>query len=83
MQTNKLGGENMYPNLVSEVAKAGLKNRTIARAVGVHENTIGNLLSGKTKASVELAFAIKSKFFPGLSCEYLFEYVDTERNKAS
>lgn len=73
----------MYPNLVSEVAKAGLKNRTIANKVGVHENTIGNLLLGKTKASVELAFAIKLNFFPDLSCEYLFEYVETKRNKAS
>lgn len=73
----------MYPNLVSEVAKAGLKNRTIARKTGVHENTIGNLLLGKTKASVELAFAIKSNFFPSLSCEYLFKYEDTSKDKAS
>lgn len=76
----------MYPNLVSEVAKAGLKNRAIARKIGVHENTIGNLLLGKTKASVELAFAIRANFFPGLTCEYLFEHEDTEdtpENEAS
>lgn len=71
----------MYPNLVSEVAKANLKKRTIAKKIGVHENTIGSLLKGKTKASVEVAFAIRANFFPNLSCEYLFEYApnpDTE-----
>lgn len=64
----------MYPNLVAETAKAGIKNRTIAHETGVHENTISNLMNGKTKASVELAFSIKSKFFPTLPLEYLFEY---------
>ena len=57
----------MYPNLVSEVAKARIKNRTIAKKTGYHENTIGKLLKGETKASVELAFAIKANFFPDLS----------------
>ena len=52
MQTHNIGGEKMYPNLVAEVAKAGLKNKTIAHKIGVHENTVSNLMTGKTKVSV-------------------------------
>lgn len=73
----------MYPNLVSEVAKADLKNRTIAKKIGVHENTIGSLLKGKTKASIELAFAIRANFFPDLSFEYLFEYAPNPNTEST
>lgn len=71
---HKKQGVKMYPNLVAETAKIGLKNKTIARTIGVHENTVSNLMTGKSKASVEMAFAIKSNFFPKLKLEYLFEY---------
>lgn len=73
----------MYPNLVAETAKAGLKNRLIAKTVGVHENTISNLMQGKTKASIEIAFSIKANFFPQLSLEYLFEYKPNKNNKVN
>lgn len=68
----------MYPNLIAETAKKGLKNKTIARTIGVHENTVSNLLTGKSKASIETAFAIKSNFFPNLDLEYLFKYKSNE-----
>lgn len=62
----------MYNNLRAECARANITNRQIAHKLNISENTVTNIMNGKTKVSVETAFKIRHLFFPNLDLEYLF-----------
>ena len=62
----------MYKNLSVQMASNGVTNRAIADCLGIHENSVGNKLSGKSSFTIEEAFKIKVQFFPGMELEYLF-----------
>lgn len=62
----------MYGNLKYEIIKNGVTQREIAEFLGIHENSIGNKISGDSSFSVEEAFRIKERFFPSLELRYLF-----------
>lgn len=61
-----------YANLIGEMAKSGISNDAIAECINVHRNTASNKLNGGT-FSVEEAEAVRDKFFPGMTLEYLFK----------
>jgi hypothetical protein len=63
----------MYKNLRAEMARAGIKNADIQRAIGVSEKTVRLRLNGKSEFSYSEAAEIRDKFFPGLKIEYLFQ----------
>lgn len=61
-----------YANLIGEMAKNDVSNDAIAECINVHRNTASNKLNGGT-FSIEEAEAIRDKFFPTMSLEYLFK----------
>lgn len=62
----------MLPNLRAEMVRIGIKTTDIARAIGKTERSVRYKVSGQRSFSVEEALAIRDRFFPGLSVEYLF-----------
>lgn len=47
-----------YPALAAECARRGIKYAALARVVGVHPNTITNVVSGQQRPSAELRLRI-------------------------
>lgn len=71
----------LYPNLVGEIAKRGVKKSEIAKCIGTSYKSLGNKLSGKTKFSLPEAMQIKDKFFPEFTLDELFAKCMTENNE--
>lgn len=67
------GGESVYQNLKAEMARQNLTKRDLARGLNTAERNIRNRFNGKTPFSIPEAFAIRDKFFPGISLDYLFQ----------
>lgn len=63
----------MYPNLEAEMTRNGIKNEDIAKAIGRDERTVRNKRSGATEFTFSEALAIRDKFFPSLTLEYIFK----------
>lgn len=64
---------NEYKNLIGEIAVAHLNYVDIAKELKMTRDTLRNKISGKTSFSIDEALALKSKYFPDKSFEYLFE----------
>lgn len=62
----------MYPNLDYEINCNKMSWRSVARAVGMPENTFNYKIKCGSFA-VEEAFAIQKTLFPKYEAEYLFE----------
>jgi len=62
----------LYPNLIGEIARRGIKKRVIATTVGIENRTLYNKLAGKTDFSYDEAHKIQSVFFPDMSVDTLF-----------
>lgn len=75
----------MYANLRGELSKRGIQQTLLAKQLGLHENTINNKLSGKSKFTIEEAFAIKQTFFAddNVDLNYLFATDTGQPNQAS
>lgn len=56
----------MYENLKMEIIRNRLTQKEIAEYLNIHENSIGNKISGETSFTIEEAFKIKEHFFPEL-----------------
>jgi len=65
----------MYPNLEAEMARNKITKDKIAKFLKVRYATIHDKMSGRIKRgfTVNEALAIKEKFFPDLTIEYLFQ----------
>ena len=61
-----------HPNLRAEMARIGIKQKDVAKLLGVSELTVSKKMSGKSSFTIDEAFLIKEKFFPDLSLDYLF-----------
>lgn len=73
----------MYKNLQSKMAREGVTQRSIADYLGIHENSVGNKVLGKSPFTIEEAFKIKEKFFPDSDLLYLFKRFSTDTNKTA
>ena len=62
----------LYPNLVGEIAKRGIKKCALAKGIGMSDRMLRNKLSGKTQFSLPEALKIKNNFFPDYTVEDLF-----------
>lgn len=62
----------MYPNLNAECARHNVTPKDIADALNVTLETARNKLYGRTKVSTQEAEAIRDKYFPSMSLDYLF-----------
>lgn len=62
----------IYPVLVGEIAKRGIKKTAIAKQIGVTERTLYNKLYGLAPFTWPEVCEIKNCFFPDLDQETLF-----------
>ncbi|MDP5276559.1 hypothetical protein [Chengkuizengella axinellae] len=63
----------MFPNLRAEMARKGIESKTMSLELDVTAKTISNKLCGKSEFTLSEMLAIKYKFFPSMTLEYLFE----------
>lgn len=70
----------MYANLEAEMTRVGIKNEDLAKVIGRDERTVRNKRAGVTEFTLNETLAIRGKFFPNMTLEYLFERSgDTEQ----
>lgn len=62
----------MYPNLKAEMARFGVSYNDIAKLLGRSQQWVDSRMRGNASLSISDAMSIRNKFFPNLSCEYLF-----------
>lgn len=63
----------MYRNLRAEMAREGIDYEDIAKALGVSQSTVSRKMNGQGKFFYDETLAIRNKFFPDCTLEYLFE----------
>ena len=62
-----------YPNLVGEMAKRGIKKKTIAERIHVCNKSFNNKLNGKSSFTWPEVKIIWREFFPDIPPDELFE----------
>ena len=62
-----------YPVLVGAIASRGIKQKAIADALNISTRTLRNKLRGETEISLPEAQIMRSKFFPDMTLEELFQ----------
>lgn len=61
-----------YPNLRAEMSRIGIRQRDVAKLLGVSELTVSKKMNGKSSFTIDEAFLIKETFFPNFTVDYLF-----------
>lgn len=62
----------IYPTLIGEIAKRGIKKNAIARQLGISERTLYNKLYGIAEFTWPEVLSINSCFFPDYDLASLF-----------
>ena len=62
----------LYPNLIGEIARRGIKKKVLAESIGICDKALRNKLAGKSKFSLPEAQRIRNEFFPDIPIERLF-----------
>lgn len=62
----------VYPVLVSEIARRGIKKCAIAKRLGISDKSLSNKMVGRTQFSWPEVLAIQKTFFPDLTPDELF-----------
>lgn len=65
-----------YKNLVSEIARRGIKKKAIADAIGIKERTFYNKLKGESSFTWEEICKMNNRFFPDMTKEDLMRRVE-------
>lgn len=60
-------------NLKKEMAGADVSVEAMAQFLQLHRNTVANKIEGASKFTIDEAFKIQERFFPGLGLAYLFK----------
>lgn len=63
----------MFPNLRAEMAREGITSKKLSIVIGVSPKTLSNKLYGRSEFTLAEMLKIKSKLFPDMTLEYLFE----------
>lgn len=72
----------MYPNLLSEMARKGIKKKDLKKVIGTKRNgTIYDKFNGKSYFTLDQAFLIQETFFPNHTVDYLFRKSANSTNK--
>lgn len=61
-----------FPNLAGEIARRGIKKKTIADALNICNRSLNNKLSGRVPFTWDEVKLIRSQFFPDMSPDDLF-----------
>jgi len=72
----------VYPTLIGEIAKRGIKKSAIAKQLGISERTLYNKLSGAVSFTWDEAIEINSCFFPDFDPMSLFARVNCSTNQS-
>lgn len=67
----------VYPELVAEIAKRGIKKKDIAKCVEISDKAFCNKLQGKTSFTWDEVSKIRDTFFPETPKDQLFKRADT------
>lgn len=62
----------LYPVFNSQIVTRGIKQTTIAKALGISTRALFNKRSGKTALTWDEACIIQKRFFPDISKDDLF-----------
>ena len=68
----------VYPTLIGEIAKRGIKKSAIAKHLGISERALYNKLSGIASFTWEEVLAINTCFFPDFDATSLFNRVERD-----
>lgn len=63
----------IYPVLVGEIARRGIKKKTIAASIGICDKALTNKLAGRSEFTWSQVHTICEKFFPDMTPEELFK----------
>lgn len=66
----------VYPVLVGEIAKRGIKKTVIANRIGISTRSLYSKLAGETSFSWDEVCEIRDCFFPDINQSELFQRVD-------
>lgn len=62
----------MYPNLIGEISKRGIKRKVIAERLHICDRTLRKKIRGESSFTWEEVLIIRNCFFPDLTPEELF-----------
>lgn len=62
----------MYPNFKAEMARRGITQSQIAKALGLSVSSVSQKLSKPYRLRMSEASCIRDRFFPGMPLDYLF-----------
>lgn len=71
----------LFPNLKAEIARKAIKEKDIAKKIGLSAKTFSSRMTGRSDFTLREMMAIKKHFFPDLSLEYLFATDDEKERK--
>lgn len=64
----------IFPNLRAEMARYGIKQKDIAEKLyNGAESRVSERLNGKYQMDIDECIALRDKFFPGMTIDYLFD----------
>lgn len=69
----------VYPVLIGEIAKRGIKKKTMAQSIGVCDKSLNNKLSGRVPFTWPEVKAIRLRFFPDMTPDELFLETDDHK----
>lgn len=67
----------IYPNLIAEMARAGLTAEQLAQGININPSTMSAKLNNEGRMKLKEVAEIRRIFFPGMEIDYLFH---TERS---
>ncbi len=70
----------MFPNLNAELARKRLTIKDLSDITGIKYDSLKNKMSGVTEFKRNEMFLIKTKAFPNLKIDYLFEEVQKQQS---
>ena len=68
----------VYPTLVGEIAKRGIKKKDIAESIGICVRALSNKLNGRVPFTWPEVSAIRAQFFPDMDTDDLFRRADDQ-----
>lgn len=71
----------MFPNLRAEMARQKLTSKRTAEESGINERTFSNKMTGRYPFNHREMIAIRDRFFPNMTLDYLFETEEEANNK--
>lgn len=71
--------DDLFNNLRAEMTRHNVTPLMIAQAIGKTVKSVKNKMAGRTNFTISEACAIKEKFFPDMTLDYLFAKGEARR----